>query len=220
MKVFGGVVSCACLVALSSAADAQALVGTGSLATESLVRTRRLDEKQAAISEKGDVITVIAQQPAGNKGFTISAHPQYRERGGDWQPVGMPKHPLAAWYTSKKYGGLRDYVDVGPTTVDTPRIVSLFVPVDGFALLAGKECDLRYVVRVWDADDNEMASLTLDPYRIQVGVDSGHIAVSIIDRGGKRAAEAHGTSELLLFDTASGKWLGPQSSAPGSSVKR
>jgi hypothetical protein len=53
-----------------------------------------------------------------------------------------------------------------------------------------------------------------------VGVDNGHIAVSIIDRGAKHAAEAHGTSELLLFDTASGKWRVPNSSAQGSSVKR
>jgi len=219
MKILPAIISCASLVVISSSADAQSLVGTGSLATESLVRTRRIDAQQSAISEKGDVITVIAQQPAGNKGFTISAHPQYREKG-DWQPVPMPKHPLAAWYTSKKYGGLRDYVDVGPTAVDTRRIVSLFVPVDGFAMLAGKECDLRYVLHVWDADDREIASLTLDPYRVQVGVDNGHIAVSIIDRGAKHAAEAHGTSELLLFDTASGKWRVPNSSAQGSSVKR
>jgi hypothetical protein len=219
MKILPAIISCASLIVLSSSADAQSLVGTGSLATESLVRTRRIDAQQSAISEKGDVITVIAQQPAGNKGFTISAHPQYREKG-DWQPVPMPKHPLAAWYTSKKYGGLRDYVDVGPTTVDTRRIVSLFVPVDGFAMLAGKECDLRYVLHVWDADDREIAGLMLDPYRIQVGVDNGHIAVSIIDRGMKHAAEAHGTSELLLFDTANGKWRVPNSSAQGSSVKR
>jgi|HubBroStandDraft_6_1064221.scaffolds.fasta_scaffold79840_1 hypothetical protein len=219
MKILPAIISCASLIVLSSSADAQSLVGTGSLATESLVRTRRIDAQQSAISEKGDVITVIAQQPAGNKGFTISAHPQYREKG-DWQPVPMPKHPLAAWYTSKKYGGLRDYVDVGPTTVDTRRIVSLFVPVDGFAMLAGKECDLRYVLHVWDADDREIASLMLDPYRIQVGVDNGHIAVSIIDRGAKHAAEAHGTSELLLFDTANGKWRVSNSSAQGSSVKR
>jgi hypothetical protein len=219
MKILPAIISCASLIVLSSSADAQSLVGTGSLATESLVRTRRIDAQQSAISEKGDVITVIAQQPAGNKGFTISAHPQYREKG-DWQPVPMPKHPLAAWYTSKKYGGLRDYVDVGPTTVDTRRIVSLFVPVDGFAMLAGKECDLRYVLHVWDADDREIASLMLDPYRIQVGVDNGHIAVSIIDRGMKHAAEAHGTSELLLFDTANGKWRVSNSSAQGSSVKR
>jgi hypothetical protein len=219
MKILPAIISCASLVVISSSADAQSLVGTGSLATESLVRTRRIDAQQSAISEKGDVITVIAQQPAGNKGFTISAHPQYREKG-DWQPVPMPKHPLAAWYTSKKYGGLRDYVDVGPTTVDTRRIVSLFVPVDGFAMLAGKECDLRYVLHVWDTDDREIAGLTLDPYRVQVGVDNGHIAVSIIDRGAKHAAEAHGTSELLLFDTASGKWRVPNSSAQGSSVKR
>jgi hypothetical protein len=219
MKALVAVISCAFLMALSSTAEAQVLVGTGSVATESLVRTRRIDAQQSAISEKGDVITVIAQQPAANKGFTISAHPQYREKG-DWQPVPMPKHPLAAWYTSKKYGGLRDYVDVGPTTVDTRRIVSLFVPVDGLAMLAGKECDLRYVLRVWDADDREIKSLTLEPYRIQVGVDNGHIAVSIIDRGAKHAAEAHGTSELLLFESANGKWLAPNSSAQGSSVKR
>jgi hypothetical protein len=216
MRVATAFFSCACLVALSSAADAQVLVGTGSIATESLVRTRRIDAQQSAISEKGDVITVIAQQPAGNKGFTISAHPQYREKG-DWQPVQMPPHPLAAWYTSKKYGGLRDYVDVAGTTDATRRIVSLFVPIDGFATLAGKECDLRYVVRVWDADDREIAAVTLEPYRIRVGVDNGHIAISILDRGG---AQAHGTSDALLFDTASGKWLGPDPSAKSSSVKR
>jgi hypothetical protein len=217
MKGLMAIISCASLVGLCSTADAQTLVGTGSLATESLVRTRRIDAQQAAISEKGDVITVLAQQPAGNKGFTISAHPQFREKG-DWQPVPMPKHPLAAWYTSKKYSGLRDYVDVGPTTVDTRRIVSLFVPVDGFAMLAGKECELRYVVRVWDADDRELSSVTLDPFRVQVGVDSGHIAVSILD--GPKPAETHGTSALLLFDPATGKWLTPKSSAQGSSVKR
>src|SRR5271154_5576564 len=202
MRVAIAFISCAWLVALSSPADAQTLVGTGSVATESRVRTRRSDPQQSAISEKGDVITVIAQQPAGNKGFTISAHPQFREKG-DWQPVQMPKHPLAAWYTSKKYGGLRDYVDVAGTTVDTRRIVSLFVPIDGFATLAGKECDLRYVVRVWDADDREISSVVLDPFRVRVGVDNGHIAISILDRGG---AQAHGTSDLLLFDTANGKW--------------
>jgi len=217
MKVVVALVSCALLLACSASADAQVLVGTGSIATESLVRTRRVDVQQSAISEKGDVVTLIAQQPAGNKGFTISAHPQYREKG-DWQPVPMPKHPLAAWYTSKKYGGLRDYVDVGPTTVDTRRIVSLFVPVDGFAMLAGKECDLRYVVRLWDADDHELSSVTLEAFHVQVGVDNGHIAVSIISP--KHAAEAHGTSQLHLFDTASGKWLVPNSSAQGSSVKR
>jgi hypothetical protein len=219
MKILRAMIACASLAALSAAAQAQTLTGTGSLATESLVRTRRVDAQQAAISEKGDVITVLAHQPAGNKGFTISAHPEYREQGG-WQPVPMPKHPLAAWYTSKKYGGLRDYVDVGPTAVETRRIVSLFVPVDGFAMLAGKECELRYVIRVWDADDRERSSLTLEPYRVQVGVDGGHIAISIIDGAAKRAAEAHGTSELLLFDTASGKWRVLGSSAAGSSVKR
>jgi hypothetical protein len=216
MRVAIAFISCACTVALSSPALAQVLVGTGSIATQSLVRTRRIDAQQSAISEKGDVITVIALQPAGNKGFTISAHPEFREKG-DWQPVQMPKHPLAAWYTSKKYGGLRDYVDVAGTTAATRRIVSLFVPIDGFATLAGKECDLRYVVRVWDADDREIASVTLESYRIRVGVDSGHIAISILDRGG---AQAHGTSELLLFDTASGKWLGPNSLAKSSSVQR
>jgi hypothetical protein len=216
MRVAIAFISCAWMVAASSSADAQTLVGTGSLATESLVRTRRIDAQQSAISEKGDVITLIAQQPAGNKGFTISAHPQFREKG-DWQPVQMPKHPLAAWYTSKKYGGLRDYVDVAGTAVDTRRIVSLFVPIDGFATLAGKECELRYVVRVWDADDREIASVTLESYRVQVGVDNGHIALSILDRGG---AQAHGTSDLILFDTANGKWLGPKESAKSSSVKR
>jgi hypothetical protein len=219
MKTVVAILSCACLLASSSAADAQTLVGTGSLATESLVRTRRIDAQQAAISEKGDVITVLARQPAGNKGFTISAHPQYREKAGDWLPVPMPKHPLAAWYTSKKYGGLRDYVDVGPTRVETTRIVSLFVPVDGFAmLLAGKEYELRYVIRVWDADDRELSAVTLEPYRIQVGVDNGHIALSIVDRG--KDAEDHGTSDLLLFDTSNGKWLAPDASLKGSSVKR
>jgi hypothetical protein len=218
MRVAIAFISCACLAALSSPADAQVLVGTGSLATESLVRTRRIDAQQSAISEKGDVITVIAEQTAGNKGFTISAHAQYREKG-EWQPVQMPKHPLAAWYTSKKYGGLRDYVDVGPSAVDTRRIVSLFVPVDGFATLAGKECELRYIVRVWDADDREVGSVTLEPYRVLVGVDNGHIAMSILG-GAKHGPEAHGTSELLLFDTANGKWLAPNSSVPGSSVKR
>jgi hypothetical protein len=131
----------------------------------------------------------------------------------------MPKHPLAAWYTSKKYGGLRDYVDVGPTTVETKRIVSLFVPVDGFAmLLEGKGYDLRYVIRVWDADDRELSAVTLEPYRIEVGVDNGHIALSIVDRG--KDAEVHGTSELLLFNTSNGKWLVPDASAKGSSVQR
>jgi hypothetical protein len=219
MRIVVAIFACAACAALSSPAAAQSLVGTGSLATESLVRTRRVDAQQAAISEKGDVITVMAQQSGGSKGFTISAHPEYREKG-DWQPVPMPKHPLAAWYTSKKYGGLRDYVDVGPTTVDTRRIVSIFVPVDGFAMLAGKECELRYVLRVWDADDREVTTLTLEPYRVQVGVDNGHIAMSIIGGQGKGSAEAHGTSELLLFDTTSGKWRLPEPLAQGRSVKR
>ncbi len=219
MKTVAAFLSCALLAAFSSSAAAQSLVGTGSLATESLVRTRRIDAQHAAISEKGDVITVVAQQPAGSKGFTISAHPEYRE-GDRWQAVPMPKHPLAAWYTSKKYGGLRDYVDVGPSDVDTRRIVSLFVPVDGFANLAGKQCDLRYIVRVWDADDREVSSVTLEPFRVLVGVDNGHIAVSILDHGTRQGAEAHGTSELLLFNTADGKWLAPKSSAPSSSVQR
>jgi hypothetical protein len=219
MKIAAAFVLCAGALACASHADAQSLVGTGSIATESLVRTRRLDSQQAAISEKGDVITVTADQPAGSKGFAISAHPQYREQG-DWQPVTMPKHPLAAWYTSKKYGGLRDYVDVGATDAATRRIVSLFVPIDGFATLAGKECDLRYVVRVWDVDDREISSLVLAPFRVRVGVDNGHIALSILDRSPQSTAQPHGTSELRLFDTASGKWLGPDSSAKGSSVRR
>jgi hypothetical protein len=218
MRIAAAFVLCAGALACASVADAQSLVGTGSIATESLVRTRRLDGQQAAISEKGDVITVTADQPAGSKGFTISAHPQYREKG-DWQPVTMPKHPLAAWYTSKKYGGLRDYVDIGATDAPTRRIVSLFVPIDGFATLAGKECDLRYVVRVWDADDREIWSVVLEPFRVRVGVDNGHIALSILP-GPQGAAQAHGTSEQRLFDTASGKWLGPDSSAKGSSVRR
>jgi hypothetical protein len=219
MKVAAAFVLCAGALACASHADAQSLVGTGSIATESLVRTRRLDGLLAAISEKGDVITVMADQPAGNKGLTISAHPQYREKG-DWQAVTMPKHPLAAWYTSKKYGGLRDYVDIAATDAATRRIVSLFVPIDGFATLAGKECDLRYVVRVWDADDREISSVVLEPFRVRVGVDSGHIALSILGTGPHGTAQAHGTSELRLFDTASGKWLGPDSSAKASSVRR
>ena len=43
MKGLTAIISCALLIGLCSTADAQALVGTGSLASESLVRTRRID---------------------------------------------------------------------------------------------------------------------------------------------------------------------------------
>jgi hypothetical protein len=195
----------------ASAVDAQQLVNRGVLVTQILARTRM------ETCEKGELVHLTVQQPAGNKGMTVSVHAQYRDSAGKWQPVPPPNSPIGPFYTSKTYGGLRDWVEVNGVTETTDRNVTMFIPYRGFALPPGKDYDFRYVVRLWDAADKETGSVALEPYRIHVSSDADGPVVAIVDAkpcsflaGSSPAEGPHGAGPIRFFDTATGKWICPE----------
>jgi hypothetical protein len=205
------------LVPFGTPANAQQLVNKGILVTQIMARTR------FGVFERGDLVHVTVRQPAGNKGFTLSVHAEYKDPAGKWQQVPPPKTMLAALYTSGNYGGLRDYVDVNGVSEATERNITCFMPYDGFALEQGRDCTFRYVVRLWEprrphsVDDKEIGHLALDTYRIHVGHDSEGILIStvypmpsafLVSERGTPAAQHAGI--VRFFDTSTGKWELPE----------
>ena len=141
----------------ASRVDAQQLVNRGVLVTQILARTRM------ETCEKGELVHLTVRQSAGSKGMTVSVHAQYRDSAGKWLPVPPPNSPIGPFYTSKAYGGLRDWVEVNGVAETTDRNVTMFIPYRGFALPPGKDYDFRYVIRLWDAADKETGSVALSP---------------------------------------------------------
>jgi hypothetical protein len=210
-------------------AHGQQLVNKGVLVSQILARTR------FGVFERGDLVHLTVRQPAGNKGFTLSVHAEYTDPSGKWKQVPPPTNMLAALYTSGNYGGLRDYVDINGVSTATERNIALFMPFNGYALEQGKEYTFRYVARIWaprpegKEEDKEIAHLELEPYRIRVGHDAEGVLVSAVDvkpcsflitEKGAPAAQRAGL--IRFFDTTTGKWDCPPSSAPAdqAAVKR
>jgi hypothetical protein len=203
----------------------QQLVNKGVLVTQIMARTR------FGVFERGDLVHVTVHQPAGNKGFTLSVHAEYKDSAGKWQQVPPPKTMLAALYTSWNYKGLRDYVDVNGVSETTERNVTCFMPYDGFALEQGRDYTLRYVIRLWeprvhDQDaDKEISHLALEPYRIRVGHDGDGILISMVDSkpcpfltSEKKPDVAQSAGMVWFFDTADGKWECPDCKGAGHST--
>jgi hypothetical protein len=215
-RAIAGFVATLVVATFVSPASGQQLINKGALVTQIMARTR------FGVFERGDLVHVTVYQPAGNKGFTLSVHAEYKDAGGKWQQVPPPKSMLAALYTSAKYNGLRDYVDVNGVTEATERNVTCFMPYNGFALEQGKDCTFRYVIRLWEPGvnaqdaDKETSHLALEPFRIHVGHDAEGILISMVDVkpcsflvNGQHKSVAQAAGPIRFFDAANGKWECP-----------
>jgi hypothetical protein len=209
------VLATAALLTFPFRTSGQELVHKGMLVSQILARTRM------EVFERGDLMHVTVRQSAQSHGFTVSVHAEYIDASGKWQQVPPPKSMIGVVYTSKTFGGLRDYVDVQPTSETTERNVALFMPFDGFSLPEGKDYTVRYVLRTWTLSDKVLSTLALKPYRVHVGRDSDGILVSILDvkpcsalvgSGSKDAGVARPAGIIRLFDTTRGEWECPTGS--------
>jgi hypothetical protein len=217
------------IATLAPPAHGQQLVNKGVLVSQILARTR------FGVFERGDLVHVTVRQPAGNKGLTLSVHAEYIDDKGQWQQVPPPKNMLALLYTSGNLKGLRDYVDINGVAETTERNVALFMPFNGYALEQGRDRTVRYVLRLWEPrpegkdDDKEIAHLELEPTRVHVGHDAEGILITavnikpcsfLVTEKAKRPDQTPGL--IRFFDTATGKWECPPSSAPAdqAAVKR
>jgi len=86
---------------------------------------------------------------------------------------------LAGAYTSSRYPGLRDYVSLRGVTQRTKRNVSLFMPYDATAMPKGSYLR-RYVIRLWDSNDQDVERRPLPTEKVTVANQSGRTIIKVV----------------------------------------
>ncbi len=84
-RATAGFLSVLVVASFASPANGQQLVNKGILVTQILARTR------FGVFERGDLVHVTVDQPAGNKGITLSIHAEYIDGAGSLATGSAPQ---------------------------------------------------------------------------------------------------------------------------------
>lgn len=204
-------------------ACAQQLTDVGMLAVGVTSRTRL----GGADCQLGDLFYIMAIHPANSGQMYVSAHMEFRDERNQWLPTPTARTALGEAYRSPKYNGLRDYVVFEPTSVNTTRHVCLFMPYEA-AFLPTRRYDRRYVIRVWDHGNREIANTVLSPESVNVERENGKLVIRVISVRTCAMVVSEATTPdpvpqpvpdpvpttvneggVRFFDTATGDWTCP-----------
>lgn len=204
---------CACHFCASPPARAQQLKDLGILATGALSRTRVAGGE----FELGDMMYVTAVQSANTGGMYVSAHMEYNDPQQGWLPVPTAPTPLGNEYRSGKYVGLRDYVRFGAASTNVTRHICLFMPYAAASLPDGRVYERRYVIRLWDSENQEVANTALTPDSVRAEQSDGRLVLTLVraktcgsmvdSTHPAPVAESQDTGSVRFFSTSSGKWV-------------
>lgn len=203
------------VIAAGRVAVGQELFGSGMLATETMSRTRF----GGANFQLGDVMYVSVVHPKNVGEIYVSSHMEYLT-GDQWRPVPTRKDRLGQDYTSPHYTGLRDYVKLNGVPVETERKVCFFMPYEAASLESGKEYRRRYVIRLWDRNNDEVHAVHLQEDSVDVKKVNGKTIISVVVRAKACAAKPltsqepipetrRSTGIVRFFNARSGKWICP-----------
>ena len=191
----------------------QRLTDMGMFASGTVSRSRLGGED----FQLGDMMYVAAIQPANSGGMYVSAHMEYEDTQQGWLPVPTASTPLGQAYRSGKYVGLRDYVQFGGTGVGFMRHICLFMPYDAAALPGNKVYERRYVIRVWDGNNQEVANTVLPSETVSTTRQGGKLTLvvarakacsSMMDAADNTPIpQSEDTGLVRFFSTGSGKWV-------------
>ena len=147
------------------------------LATATAGRTRL---SLADRFEVGDLMYVQVLHPSNFGEIYVSAHMEYKTQNDTWRPVPTANTPLGQAYTSGKYPGMRDYVLFANVQESTLRHVSFFLPYDAAGLPNGTY-DRRYVIRLWDGNNQEVQNTALNEHQVEVQRNnSGRVIIRMV----------------------------------------
>lgn len=192
------------------------LAETGILVTETASRVHLGGEAFYL----GDLLYVQVVCPPDAGETAVSAHMEYEKRPGEWVPVPASDSAVGQAYTSARYPGLRDYVRLRPVTERTQRHVSLFMPYDAAAMPSGTYTR-RYIIRLWDKDNNDVARTILPSEMVEVKSLAGRTIITVVKCRAccqvmtdsktplEPQPEAIPPGAIHFFDARTGGWLCP-----------
>ena len=197
-----------------STAMGQHLTGMGMLATGTVSRTR----VGGGDCEVGDMMYVTVLQPAKSGQMYVSAHMEYQNSQQRWVPVPTANSSLGQAYRSSKYPGLRDYVRFNGDDETVTRHVCLFMPYDAASLPGNRIYERRYVIRVWDNDNNDIGHTVLPADQVTtkregdgtliISVVKVKTCTSMVDAGNAEPVpESEDAGTVRFFSTKSGQWV-------------
>ena len=144
--------------------QAQSLHGIGMLATGTMSRARSSGDTMYT----GDVLHVEVLQRGNCEDMYVSVHCQIRSNNsGNWTDVEATNSELGAAYRGGKYRDYRDFVFIDGTDTPQVRTVTLFMPYDAADIREGNYTR-RYVIRLWNGDNGEIAAKALEPDNVTV----------------------------------------------------
>jgi hypothetical protein len=145
---------------------------------------------------------------------------EYQKPSGDWAPVPTSRDKIGRAYASASYPGLRDYVYLRGVTQRTERNVSLFMPYDAAAIPNGAY-SRRYVIRLWDDNNRDVARTVLPAEKVTVDSKAGRTIIKVVECRACCAATSESKTPLKpkpetvtpgaihFFDASTGKWTCP-----------
>jgi len=194
---------------------AQQLTNMGMMATGVLSRTRT----GGSDFQLGDMMYLTALQPSGSGSMYVSAHMEYLDDNNNWQPVPTARTSLGNEYRSGRYPGVRDYVKFESATENTTRHICLFMPYGAAWLPTNKFYQRRYVLRLWDRNNEPLARTALPAESIETKKDnSGKIVIvtvkaracaSLVDANNEPIPESQDEGTLRFFSTRTGQFVCP-----------
>jgi hypothetical protein len=105
---------------------------------------------------------------------------EYQRPTGEWVPVPTAENSLGEAYTSEHYPGLRDFVSLKGVTEYTQRHISFFMPYDAAAMHDGTYLR-RYVIRLWNKNDQDVARTTLTAEKVTINNQSGRTIIKVVE---------------------------------------
>lgn len=204
-----------CLV-LTSPAAAQEFLQLGMLATETMSRTRL----GGSHFQAGDMMYVSVLHSANTGDMYVSSHMEYFDaNNGKWRPIPTRNTELGRAYTSGQYPGVRDYVQFDSVDADTERNVCLFMPYEAASVQQGAGFRRRYVLRLWDNDNEEVKAVVLPEELVNVESHKGKTVITLVKAKACAASpfasnepipETRRESGLVrFFNPKNGAWVCP-----------
>jgi hypothetical protein len=180
----------------------------------------------------GDLLYIKVRVPANVGQVMVSAHAEYFGQG-QWQTMPTSNSALGQAYLSGRYPGVRDYVTIESSGAILEKNVALFIPYAACALNPDTAFHMRYVIRLWDGNNTEIANLPLQSMPVNVSVEREHLLISAIRAvacsaipSGDQAAgapapvpQSEPAGAVQFFDAATGLFVCPPSGrkpAPGN----
>ena len=199
----------------TSSTFAQQLTDMGMMATGVLSRTRA----GGADFQQGDMMYLTALHPADSGSMYVSAHMEYLDDTDNWQAVPTAGTALGKEYQSGRYPGVRDYVKFENTNANTTRHICLFMPYGAASLPTNKFYQRRYVLRLWDRNNEPVSRTALPAEAVQTKKDNGgkfvivtvkaKTCASLVDANNEPIPESQDEGTLRFFSTRTGKYVCP-----------